>query len=299
MAKRFYTFIIVPDASSRLHKVRVSGAVMSVLMTIGLISFFVVGGLAFNYAKMAFKLADYNQLQAENTELRVEQKNLEVSTRKLDTKIAALENLSAKIASLIESDTWNKRFANLNLAAVGGSKKDYPTADILNDSDLKTSVEILKDRTSDLESHLKLIEQVAERRATMLRFTPTIWPLTGRIGSHYGSRLDPFTGDAEVHRGMDIVGLYGSSVKAPADGVVIYSSRKSDYGNLIILDHGQGLTTRYGHLSRFGVRSGQRVAKGDVIGYVGTTGRSTGPHLHYEVRMNDRPVNPRNYLPRG
>jgi murein DD-endopeptidase MepM/ murein hydrolase activator NlpD len=80
---------------------------------------------------------------------------------------------------------------------------------------------------------------------------------------------------------------------------VIYSASKSDYGNLIIIEHGQGLTTRYGHLSRFGVRSGQKVAKGEIIGYVGTTGRSTGPHLHYEVRLNDRPVNPRNYLPRG
>jgi murein DD-endopeptidase MepM/ murein hydrolase activator NlpD len=299
MARKFYTFIIVPDASSRLHKVRISARVMSVLTTVGFLSLFVALGLGFNYAKMAFRMADYNQLRAENTELRVEKKNLEVSTQKLGTKISALENLSAKITNLIESDTWNKRFANLSLAGTGGTKVDYPTLDIVRASDLKANVENLKDRTSELESDLKLIEQVAERRATMIRFTPTIWPLNGRIGSHYGRRLDPFTGVAETHRGLDIVGLYGSIVRAPADGVVIYSARKSDYGNLIIIEHGQGLTTRYGHLSRFGVRSGQKVAKGEIIGYVGTTGRSTGPHLHYEVRLNDRPVNPRNYLPRG
>jgi murein DD-endopeptidase MepM/ murein hydrolase activator NlpD len=272
---------------------------MSVLTTVGFLSFFVVVGLGFNYAKMAFRMADYYQLQAENTELKVEKKNLEVSTQRLDSKISALESLSVKINSLIESDTWTKRFANLKVGSVGGTKRDYATADIVSPEDLKTDVESLKDRTSELENDLKLFEQVAERRATMIRFTPTIWPLNGRIGSHYGSRLDPFTGDAEVHRGMDIVGLYGSAVRAPADGIVIYAARKSDYGNLIILDHGQGLTTRYGHLSRFGMRSGQKVAKGDIIGYVGTTGRTTGPHLHYEVRLNDRPVNPRSYLPRG
>jgi murein DD-endopeptidase MepM/ murein hydrolase activator NlpD len=272
---------------------------MSVLTVIGFLSFLVVGVLGFNYAKMAFRVADYNQLQAENSELRVEKKNLEVSTRKLHAKIAALESLSVRITSFIESDTWSKRFANLKLTAAGGAKVDYPTADIVNAPDLVTNVESLKDRTSELESSLKVIEQVAARRATLIRFTPTIWPLNGRIASHYGSRLDPFTGDAEIHRGLDIVGLYGSAVRAPAEGVIIYSARKSDYGNLIILDHGQGLTTRYGHLSRFALRAGQKVVKGDIIGYVGTTGRTTGPHLHYEVRLNDRPVNPRNYLPRG
>jgi murein DD-endopeptidase MepM/ murein hydrolase activator NlpD len=271
---------------------------MSLLSMVAFLSFFVLIGLVFNSAKMAFRIADYNQLQAENNELKVAKKNLEVSTRKLDSKISALESLSQKITTLIESDTWNKRFANLNLAAIGGTRKDLPTAAIVEAADLQADVENLKDRTSELENQLKIIEQVAERRASILRFTPTIWPLDGRIGSHYGSRLDPFTGDAEIHRGLDIVGLYGSAVRAPADGMVIFSARKSDYGNLIILEHSQGLSTRYGHLSRFAVRTGQKVAKGDIIGYVGTTGRTTGPHLHYEVRLNDRPVNPRNYLPR-
>jgi murein DD-endopeptidase MepM/ murein hydrolase activator NlpD len=255
---------------------------------------------------MAFKVADYNELQSENRDLKVEKKNLEVSTRTLDTKIAALESLSQKLTTLIESDTWNKRFGRLNLAALGGSKLDYRTSEIVNRSSeivgiskVQPNVEALKGRTSELENQLKRIEQVAERRATMIRFTPTIWPLKGRIASHYGNRLDPFTGDAEVHFGLDIVGLYGSIVRAPADGTVIYSSRKADYGNLVIIDHGHSLSTRFGHLSRFAVRNGQQVAKGDILGYVGTTGRSTAPHLHYEVRQNDRPVNPRNYLPKA
>jgi murein DD-endopeptidase MepM/ murein hydrolase activator NlpD len=299
MPKRFYTFIIVPNASSRLHKLRVPAPAISLLAVIGFLSFLVAAGLGFSYAKMAFRVADYNQLQTENTELRVEKKNLEVSTKKLDTKIAQLENISQKITSLIESDSWNKRFSKLNLPAVGGSKIDYQTSEIIDGITSKANVETLKDRTSELENNLTLLQKVVEKRYEKLQFTPSIWPITGRIGSHYGRRLDPFTGEAEVHFGLDIAGLHGTAVRAPASGVVIYSSRKSDYGNLIMLDHGDGITTRYGHLSRYQVHTGQHVAKGEVIGYVGTTGRSTAPHLHYEVRLNDRPVNPRNYLPKS
>ena len=160
-------------------------------------------------------------------------------------------------------------------------------------------VEFLKGRTTELESQLKLLEQVAVRRASILRFTPTIWPVRGMITSHYGNRLDPFNGDSEMHFGLDIAALYGSLVHAPADGIVIYAQRKSAYGNLIILDHGNGLTTRYGHLSRFNVQVGQTIRRNDMIGFVGTSGRSTAPHLHYEVRMNDRPINPRTYLPKS
>jgi murein DD-endopeptidase MepM/ murein hydrolase activator NlpD len=100
-----------------------------------------------------------------------------------------------------------------------------------------------------------------------------------------------------MHRGLDIGALYGSAVRAPANGKVLFATRQAAYGNLIVLDHGGGVSTRYGHLSRFVVKAGERVRQGDLIGYVGSTGRSTGPHLHYEVRLDERTVNPRNYLP--
>jgi murein DD-endopeptidase MepM/ murein hydrolase activator NlpD len=247
---------------------------------------------------MAFKVADYNQLQSENVDLKVQKKNLEVSAFKLGSKLSELESLSERLTTLFENDSLNKRL-KVTLPAVGGSKVDYPTADLLGNANLKADMEVLKDRTTDLESQLRLLEQVAEKRATILRYTPSIWPLRGRITSHYGNRTDPFDGDAEMHLGLDIGGIYGSPVHAAADGIVIYAARKAAYGNLVIIDHGNGLTTRHGHLSRFNVRVGQRVHRNDVIAFVGTTGRSTAPHLHYEVRLNDRPVDPRRYLPRG
>jgi murein DD-endopeptidase MepM/ murein hydrolase activator NlpD len=242
---------------------------------------------------MAFKVADYNILQAENTELKVEKKNLEVSTKKLSSKIESLESLSEKLTTLIENDSFLKRFGN---NGVGGAKVDYRTDDILT-GDSATDLEFLKDRANELESRMALLEQMAEKRAETIRSTPTIWPVKGRVASHYGGRLDPFTGYREVHLGLDITGMYGAPVYAPADGLVIFAARKSDYGNLVILDHGNGVTTRFGHLSRIPVKIGTTVNKGQVIGYVGMTGRTTGPHVHYEVRVNDRPQNPRRYLP--
>ena len=298
MAKSFYTFIVVPHYGSRLHKLRLPVRFMYVLAAIGAISFFVAVSLGFSYTKMAFKLADYNKLQTENVDLKVQKKNLELSTVKLSTKLSVLESLSERLTNIIENDNWNnKRLSKMNVPGIGGSKVDYPTADLISGS--KAGVDILKDRTAELENQFKLIEQVAEKRVNILRFMPSIWPLHGRITSHYGNRQDPFNGDAELHMGLDIAAIYGSPVHAPADGVVVYAQRKAAYGNLIIMDHGNGVTTRLGHLSRFNVRVGERVRKNELIGYVGTTGRSTAPHLHYEVRVNDRAVNPRNYLPRG
>jgi murein DD-endopeptidase MepM/ murein hydrolase activator NlpD len=298
MAKSFYTFIVVPDASSRLRKLKLPARVLHALVAVGVLSFLVAVAMGFSYVKMAFKSSDYDKLQAENTDLKVQKKNLEVATVKLSEKLNNIENLFQQIQNLVESDSLTKR-GKLNVPAVGGSKVDYPTAELLGSANLKDGIELLKDRTTEMESQLTLLQQVAEQKATIRRITPSIWPVKGHVTSHYGNRPDPFSGEGELHLGVDISALFGTQVHSPADGRVIYAQRKAAYGNLIIIDHGKGLTTRFGHLSRFNVKVGQKVKKNDIVGYVGTSGRSTAPHLHYEVRLNDRPVNPRNYLPRG
>jgi murein DD-endopeptidase MepM/ murein hydrolase activator NlpD len=298
LAKSFYTFIVVPHASARLRKLKLPARLLHGLAAVGILSFFVTVGLGFNYVKMAFKAADYDKLLSENINLKVQKKNLEVATVKLSEKLNSIQSLFEEIQTLVENDTLTKR-GKLNIPAVGGSKVDYPTAELLGSANLKDGIELLKDRTTEMESQLTLLQQVAVKNATIRRITPTIWPVKGHITSHYGNRSDPFNGEAELHLGVDISALFGTQVHSPADGKVIYAQRKSAYGNLIIIDHGNGLTTRLGHLSRFNVKVGQKIRKNDVVGYVGTSGRSTAPHLHYEVRLNDRPVNPRNYLPRG
>jgi len=298
LAKSFYTFIVIPHASPRLHKLKLRVGTLHLLGVIGTISFLIAVALGFSYTKMAFKAADYDKLQVENTDLKVQKKNLELVTVKLGEKLSKLESTSAKIQTLIENDNLSKQH-KVSGPGIGGSVVDYTTAELLRTANLKEGIDLLKDRTAEVENRLSLLEQVATQRANRIRFTPNIWPVKGAITSHYGSRSDPFSGDQEMHLGLDISALFNTPVHTPADGVVIYSERKAAYGNLVIVDHGNGLTTRYGHLSRPLVKAGQTVKRGDVIGLVGMTGRTTAPHLHYEVRQNDRPQNPRTFLPHG
>src|ERR1051326_354620 len=299
MAKSSYTFIIVPDASSRLRKLKLPAHALHAVFAVGVISFFVLVGLGFNYMKMAFKSADYDKLQAENTSLKIQKKNLELAAAQLGEKMTNIENLFANIQNLVENDSLTKR-GRLNVPGVGGSRVDYSTAQLLGSANLKDGMQLLKDRTTEMESQLTSLQELAQKRADIRRITPAIWPVKGILTSHFGSRVDPFDGETtEIHFGVDIAALFGTQVHAPADGVVIYAQRKAAYGNLIIIQHGNGLTTRPGHLSQFNVNVGQKVQRNDIVGYVGTSGRSTAPHLHYEVRLNDRPLNPKNYLPRG
>jgi len=129
-------------------------------------------------------------------------------------------------------------------------------------------------------------------------FLPTMWAHLGKINNEFGYRRNPFGGRGyEFHSGMDIDGNRGDLVAVPANGIVTKADWEGGYGNLIEVDHGNGLTTRYGHLSKVGVQVGDTVQRGQLIGLIGSTGRSTGPHLHYEVRLNDKPINPRRFLP--
>lgn len=145
------------------------------------------------------------------------------------------------------------------------------------------------------QSVLELWESLSDRQS-LLNATPNIKPSKGWITSRFGRRVNPVTGQLAMHTGLDIAAAPGSPIYAPADGVVIFASYDESYGKLVSIDHGYGVTTRFGHNSQIYVHVGQKVTKYDVIAAVGSTGRSTGPHLHYEVRINGTPVDPANYI---
>ena len=161
---------------------------------------------------------------------------------------------------------------------------------------LHNQCELLEEDMLLSEIHQQeLISAVAERKE-YFEHMPSIWPTKGRFSSGFGNRKSPFTGKKEFHKGIDISSPRGTPVYAPAAGVVIYAKRFSTYGNVIDLDHGIGITTRYAHLHKIAVKLGQVVTRGELIGYVGNTGRSTASHLHYEVHVDDKLVNPRQYI---
>jgi len=299
MARRFYTCIIVPDSSHRLHKLRIPQKAIHAFAVLGALSFLVAIALGFSYIHMMFKSSDYELIQAENTDLKIKTKDLQVSTTKLSTKLNDLESLSEKLTKIVENDPVFSQSKKLNVQPEGGSRVDVTTEQLIRNGDLYASLNLLRNRADDMEVRMNSLLPIVNQRVGTDAVTPNIWPLIGRIGSQFGSRPDPFESGSEMHRGLDIEAPKGTPVHAPAGGYVRIAQRETDYGNLIVIDHGNGLTTRYAHLNGFAVHAGQMVTKRQLIGWVGMTGRTTGPHLHYEVRLNEMPVNPRSYLVRG
>jgi murein DD-endopeptidase MepM/ murein hydrolase activator NlpD len=157
---------------------------------------------------------------------------------------------------------------------------------------------ILRDILGSLETGLASVKSKIENHQALGRATPSTWPVIGWLSSSFGTRKDPFTGQADFHPGLDISANHGTPVRATADGTVELAAYNGNYGNAVVLAHGFGIGTRFGHLSRFAVRPGQKVKRGEVIGYVGATGRATSSHLHYEILINGQPINPLSLLSR-
>ncbi len=175
-----------------------------------------------------------------------------------------------------------------NEVVVQPSDKDYVSLVVRIDK-------VVRETQLKEQSVIELWESLSERQS-LLNATPNIRPAKGWITSRFGYRLNPFTNKTTMHAGLDLAAAPGSPVYAPADGVVIFASYDDSYGKLVSIDHGYGVTTRFGHNSQIYVHVGQRVTKWDVVAAVGNTGRSTGPHLHYEVRINGTPVDPANFI---
>jgi murein DD-endopeptidase MepM/ murein hydrolase activator NlpD len=161
---------------------------------------------------------------------------------------------------------------------------------------MRTDVERLKSEAVSREESLSELEKLLLTKKDLLTHTPSIWPVHGWVTSGFGFRTNPFTGLTQMHEGLDISNREGTLVIAPADGIVSATGKDFSYGNVVVISHGFGIATRFNHLSKILVGAGQKVKRGDKIAEVGTTGKSTGPHLHYEVRVNGIPVNPARYI---
>jgi len=275
--ERFYAFIISYTSRSRsqirrvcLHKkwLKRSAALALVLM-----------GSAFYGLYGLTQQATHLRIERENRRLLAETERQRKELNELNERVQVVEDTSRKLAE--KSGVVNSDGSNLH--GSGGP------AIALN----ATGLAALENKMSRLEQELSAHEAVLRERG----FTPSIWPVDGKLDSGFGGRHNPFGGSAyEFHEGQDIDAPSGTPVVAGAKGTVTFVGWQHGYGRLVVIDHGGGLTTRYGHLSEFDVEQDQDVTRGELIGRVGSTGRSTGPHLHYEVRINDNPVNPLQYL---
>lgn len=282
--KKHHTIILVPHARAKMRKWCVTntqiGVALSLLVFLGLSSVLV----SWFYFRASASPAQIAKLESENRDLRQANTSFEANLAKLQKQLAETEERTRQLAIVAGVDGLGE--GGNGEAGVGGpdlgeSPEDLPS---------------IERRTGDLAGTLDRVEGLLEQRARWISSTPSIAPARGILTSGFGSRSDPLTHGRGNHEGIDISAPAGQPVVAPADGLVIQAGEMGGYGNTILVTHGFGITTRYGHLSRIGVKPGQRVRRGETIGRVGSTGRSTGDHLHYEVHVDGKPVNPIAYL---
>jgi murein DD-endopeptidase MepM/ murein hydrolase activator NlpD len=278
-AKKYNTIIFVPHTRARFRKFTVSSRFLAV--SAGSAAVILVASVAFGWALLASTQRDreYRKAMAENARLRSD-------TTQLQQKLTGLSR------QLDDFDSRTHR-----LAIVAGIASPRPSGvggPMIQGSD--TTNPNLGDRSREIGDRLSEIENQFTKRSTIVSSTPTVQPVRGAYMSGFGDRQDPFTGEAAVHQGLDIATSRGEPVSASAAGVVEKAEWSGDLGYMVEITHPSGYRTVYGHLEKILVRPGQKVARGEHVGLVGATGRATGPHLHYEVRLNDRPVNPLEYI---
>ncbi|HEX6719134.1 MAG TPA: peptidoglycan DD-metalloendopeptidase family protein [Pyrinomonadaceae bacterium] len=274
--ERFYAFIIAHTSRSRarVQRIRVEKKSVTIFCTILL---FLAVGLSYGLYGLTQQAA-HLRTEFENQRLRAENERQRIELEKLNNRVEKVEDTSRKLA---------EKSGVVDTAATmpGSGGPALP----LDEMGLAT----LTAKMTRLEEDLRSYEAILRERG----YTPTVWPVNGKLEGGFGGRRNPFGGAGwEFHSGQDIEAPWGAPVIAGASGRVSFVGWQSGYGQLVIVDHGGGLTTRYGHLSHIDVELNQVVARAQLLGKVGSTGRSTGPHLHYEVRINDQPVNPIQYL---
>lgn len=275
---RFYAFIVARTSRSRAHIRRIC-VHKRWLKASALVLFAVMCGLVYGFYGLTQQAA-HLRTEHENQRLRAENDKQRQELQNLNNRVDAVEDTSRKLAEVsgVQEETKTVR-------GQGGPARPVDSAAALLALELKTA---------KLERELHMYEGFLRQHG----MTPSIWPVVGKLESGVGGRRNPFSGRGyEYHEGLDIDAGYGMPVQVAASGKVMIAGWQRGYGNVVYVDHGSGLSTRYGHLSGIDVSVGQTVTRGQTIGLVGSTGRSTGPHLHYEVRINNQPVDPRPYLP--
>jgi len=298
--KRHYTFFIVPEKTARIHSFTLPTKVIQGI----------AGLMSFGFVLFLYFMVDYVDSKGKMKELRALREEVREQGVQIQAFAGELSGIEAQMGKLRQFDTKLRIITNLeppkqteNILGTGGYSAEVGEygAYVGVDHEL-----ILRKMHSDLnnmkatagiqeKSFEELMEFLKDQKSLLVS-TPSIWPTRGWITSGFGYRPYPFTGNEKMHEGIDIATRMGTPVVAPADGVVTFVGSEGSFGNLIVIDHGYGISTRFGHLSEIYIRVGKRVRRGDKIAAVGDTGRCTGPHVHYEVRLNGVPVNPANYI---
>jgi murein DD-endopeptidase MepM/ murein hydrolase activator NlpD len=295
MFGRRYTVLIADRSTGFVRRLTVSVRQVATVTT-GILALPILIGLGAKWSAST----EISQLRAENNSLAVENTNYRTTTGALTSQIQSLGQVVEDLGARAELDPAQARAieslpALVRARAAGGTAQANALVSNVIGSSMTSPEDtfgVLRTLLQALESRLSYVRRDVERQEALAAATPSIWPAFGWLTSTFGSRSDPMTGEPAFHQGLDISTAKGQPIFATANGIVESAAYTGEYGNLIVIRHDFGLTTRYGHLSRFNVKPNAAVRRGDVIGFVGSTGRSTGSHLHYEILANGKLLDP-------
>ncbi len=301
MNKRSLTFIVLPSDSSKSKKIKVSQNLFRAGSVAFAVFLVICAYVVVDYGTMKLQVRDHGELRKENTSQKIELQALSSRVNDVETRMAKLKTFDKKLRILANIETPVET-VDQGLTGMGGPAPDQ--AFFLSvEEKKKILIENMRSDISSLEGETRLQErsftELQEHllsQSSILASTPSIMPARGWVTSTFGKRKDPFTGRKHKHKGVDVANRIGTPILAPADGIITRVARLPQFGKMVEINHGYGTKTRYGHLSKINVKVGQKIKRGEKIAAMGNTGRSTGPHVHYEIVVNGVHVNPYKYI---
>ncbi|MGD2089464.1 MAG: M23 family metallopeptidase [Candidatus Aminicenantes bacterium] len=309
-----YSVIIVSGATATNKEFVISSKLIRNSIIAFIVLLLIFGFIIFDYLNTSFNKEKMKRLERENIEKETTIDKLNADLREIEKRLNQMAVYKERISvamGLTSPDALKEvGIGGGSDFAPGGAISSVPKGDEMPNSELinegkklkpsrdtaMKKAENIRQKAEKIQERLEFVESAMEKQKVRLAQTPSIWPTKGYLTSPLGWRTHPLTGKRDYHNGQDIATQFGNKIIATADGVVLVAGHWDYLGNLIIIDHGFGFTTRYGHLASFNVKEGDRVKRFQVIGYVGNTGRSSAPHLHYEVRYFGKPLNPMNFI---
>jgi murein DD-endopeptidase MepM/ murein hydrolase activator NlpD len=300
MSNNFFTLMIIPRRKSAVTKISLSSTLIRGLLIVFILAVLLTLYMVYDYASIKRDKAELARLRIETVEQSQQLQELALKIDEFADRIEEFNQFDKKLRIVANYQITRDKKMLLGIGGSGNAKikiKDLLDQDQVNlVSGMRKSISQLNEDANVMEKSFTELLNFLREQKSLLAATPSIWPVKGWVTSGFGSRKSPFSSGGEFHGGIDIATRMGKEVIAPADGFVVELAPQAQDGNMIKVDHGHGIMTSYSHLSKFATKLGSRVKKGDILGYVGTTGRSTGYHLHYAVFLNKIPVNPRRYL---
>jgi murein DD-endopeptidase MepM/ murein hydrolase activator NlpD len=293
-----FTLMIIPNRKSGVRKISIPKVFIRNILIACVVVIFATLYVVYDYASIKRDRAELARLRSQTKEQSQQLRDLGLKIDEFSDRMEELRQVDKKIRVLAYETGRGKKLQ----LGIGGPDNENRINNLLNkDHDkiiagMRKGIEKLNEDATEREKSFNELLVFLHEQKSILASTPSLWPVTGWITSEFGARQSPFRSGVEFHKGMDISTRFGKEIIAPADGLVVGSGYDSQDGNFLKVDHGHGFGTAFLHLSRMAVKQGARVKKGQIIGYVGDTGRSTGSHLHYSVFVNNLPVNPRRYL---